>query len=198
MKEKLILASGSPRRRELLEQIGFPFEVITSDAKEVYHSEQPDEIVKELSLLKAKAVAESIASLGDSETGVVLGADTVVVRDGEILGKPVDETDAFRMLSSLQGRMHQVYTGVAVLSCSKDGIKIVDQHAEETKVFVHEMTEKEIQDYVDTKEPLDKAGSYGIQGSFAAFIDKIEGDYFNVVGLPVAHVYQILKQFYFS
>jgi septum formation protein len=192
MEKTLILASASPRRRQLLEQIRIPFQVLVSEAEEIWHGTRPEEIVKELALLKAKAAANKFSQETGGEA-LLLGADTVVVRDGEILGKPEDEKDAYEMLHSLQGRSHQVFTGVALLEIEKSGQKIRFLHAEETKVFVHAMTPEEIWDYVRTGEPMDKAGAYGIQGSFAAYIDRIEGDYFNVVGLPLACVYQNLK-----
>ena len=124
----------------------------------------------------------------------MIGADTVVASEGKILGKPSSQKDAVKMLQSLQGREHEVYTGVAFLSYNKEGKKEVISHAVETKVHVHEMSEKEIREYVATKDPMDKAGGYGIQGVFAAYIDGIEGDYYNVVGLPVSYVYQQLKE----
>ncbi len=183
---KLILASQSPRRRELLAQIGLEFTVKQSDCEEVMVGETPEEIVKALSCQKAKAVA------AQAESGcVVLGADTVVVLDGTILGKPKDEEDAFRMLWALQGRAHTVYTGVTLVDTESG---CVNSFAEGTLVHVWPMTEEEIRTYVATKEPMDKAGAYGIQGRFAAFIEKIEGDYANVVGLPVARVYHELTK----
>lgn len=211
--KRIILGSASPRRRELLEQIGIEFEIVVSGGEEKYQSQAPTEIVKELALMKAENVAaemlktqreELISSKkceacdlepeeGKLQNLVIIGADTIVVRDGEILGKPVDEEDAFRMLQSLQGREHQVYTGVAVLDYSENGEKRVIDHAEETKVFVHAMDSEEISRYIATGEPMDKAGAYGIQGRFAAYIDRIEGDYYNVVGLPMAYLYQVLK-----
>ena len=125
---------------------------------------------------------------------IVIGADTIVVHEEQILGKPKDEQEAFEMIRSLQGDTHQVYTGVAVLDFDKNGEKTVINHAMETKVSVNPMSTEEIQKYVESKEPMDKAGAYGIQGRFSAFIEKIEGDYFNVVGLPVSYVYQVLKE----
>ena len=174
MTEKtIILGSASPRRRELLAQIGAEFEVRVSNKEEVYHSNVPEEIVKELALMKAENVAEELAEenpAGAVKSTVVIGADTIVVQDGKILGKPADEADAVRMLTGLQGRRHDV------------------------AVYVNEMTEEEIRAYVETKDPLDKAGAYGIQGRFAAHIDRIEGDYYNVVGLPVSRVYRTLRK----
>ena len=211
MKKRIILGSASPRRRELLEQIGIEFEIVVSDAREHYKSTRPEEIVRELALMKAEHVAKEVerrekeraeqASIPRLETGevhlcnvVILGADTIVVRDGQILGKPSDEEVAFSMLKSLQGRMHQVYTGVAVLNFDGSGSLRTISHAEETKVYVHEMTDEEIRRYIAAGESMDKAGAYGVQGRFAAFIDRIEGDYYNVVGLPVAYLYHTVKE----
>ena len=198
MTEKtIILGSASPRRRELLAQIGADFEVRVSNKEEIYHSNVPEEIVKELALMKAENVAEELAEenpAGAVKSTVVIGADTIVVLDGKILGKPADEADAVRMLSSLQGRRHDVYTGVAVLDYDENGEKHVYNYPVGTAVYVNEMTEEEIRAYVETKDPLDKAGAYGIQGRFAAHIDRIEGDYYNVVGLPVSRVYRTLRE----
>ena len=198
MTEKtIILGSASPRRRELLAQIGAEFEVRVSNKEEVYHSNVPEEIVKELALMKAENVAEELAEenpAGAVKSTVVIGADTIVVLDGKILGKPADEADAVRMLNSLQGRRHDVYTGVAVLDYDENGEKHVYNYPVGTAVYVNEMTEEEIRAYVETKDPLDKAGAYGIQGRFAAHIDRIEGDYYNVVGLPVSRVYRTLRE----
>ena len=198
MTEKtIILGSASPRRRELLAQIGADFEVRVSNKEEVYHSTVPEEIVKELALMKAENVAEELAeenASGAVKSTVVIGADTIVVLDGKILGKPADEEDAVRMLNSLQGRRHDVYTGVAVLDYDENGEKHVYNYSVGTAVYVNEMTEEEIRAYVETKDPLDKAGAYGIQGRFAAHIDRIEGDYYNVVGLPVSRVYRTLRE----
>ena len=142
--------------------------------------------------MKAENVAlELDESIKDT---VIIGADTIVVLDDEILGKPADEEDAVRMLARLQGREHRVYTGVAVLKFGPDGEKTVINYPVGTKVYVNAMTEDEIRAYVATKEPLDKAGAYGIQGKFAAYIDRIDGDYYNVVGLPVSRVCQTLKE----
>lgn len=211
MKKRIILGSASPRRRELLEQIGLEFEIVVSDAREHYKSTRPEDIVRELALMKAEHVAKEVerrekeraeqASIPRLDTGeahlrnvVILGADTIVVRDGQILGKPSDEEAAFSMLKSLQGRMHQVYTGVAVLDFDGSGSLRTISHAEETKVYVHEMTDEEIRRYIAAGESMDKAGAYGVQGRFAAFIDRIEGDYYNVVGLPVAYLYHTVKE----
>ncbi len=192
MKKRIILGSASPRRRELLSQIGVEFTVRVSEKEEIYKSNIPEEIVKELSLMKAENIASEID--GNIEDTVVIGADTIVALDHEILGKPADEEDAVRMLTRLQGRGHQVYTGVAVLDFGSDGEKNVINYSVETNVYVNAMTDDEIRDYVATKDPMDKAGAYGIQGRFAAYIDRIDGDYYNVVGLPVSRVYQTLKE----
>lgn len=189
MNKKIILGSASPRRRELLSQIGIEFTVRVSEKEEVYHSETPEEIVKELALMKAENIGEEIKA-----DTVIIGADTVVVLDQKILGKPEDEEDAFRMLKSLQGRPHEVYTGVAVLSRDREKGRLIRSHAVKTAVYVHEMTDDEIRSYIATGEPADKAGGYGIQGAFAKYIDRIDGDYYNVVGLPVSYVYQTLKE----
>ena len=203
MEKEIILASASPRRKALLEQIGLQFSVLVSEAEEKWQGNDPAEIVQSLALAKAEAVAgkwnqEKNGKRGKAEkheTGaVIIGADTVVVQDGKILGKPQDEEDAFKMLMSLRGRAHQVFTGVAVLDIEDGQVRKKILHAEKTEVFVHSMSAEEIRRYVASGEPMDKAGAYGIQGRFAAFIDGIQGDYYNVVGLPVAYVYQVLKQ----
>ena len=194
--KKIILGSASPRRRELLSQIGVSFEVRTSGREEVYHSTVPEEIVRELAIMKAENVAEDLADEQGRtpEDTIVIGADTIVVLDGKILGKPKDEKDAADMIGALQGRSHEVYTGVAILDYDARGEKNVSVRAVGTKVYVNPMDEAEISAYIDTGEPMDKAGAYGIQGRFAAYIDRIEGDYYNVVGLPVSYVYQALKR----
>ncbi len=199
---KIILASGSPRRRELLTQIGIPFEVRVSEADESMEpGTGPEELVKELSRRKAQAV---LSDAGEEDV-IVLGADTVVALDGRILGKPGSAEEACRMLRSLSGRTHQVYTGVTILrsrpvcaaaqaggAVCPDGCGIT--FAEETDVTFAEMTDAQIRDYVDTGDPLDKAGAYGIQGYCARYITGIKGDYYNVVGLPVAAVYAALSR----
>ena len=192
-KVNIILASASPRRRELLKQIGIEFEVIAGNAKEIYSSAEPVEIVKELALLKASDIADRL-HVRQGEEYIVLGADTIVVNEDQIMGKPADEEDAFSMISSLSGKKHQVYTGIAFIKITGDGSRSVITHAEKTDVFVRQMSSEEIRAYIATGEPSDKAGAYGIQGRFAAFIDRIEGDYYNVVGLPAAYVYRTLKE----
>lgn len=188
-KKKIILASASPRRRELMQQAGYNFEIQVSHKEETYISETPDDIVKELALLKARDIAEQ----NEAKNLVVIGADTVVAYQGAILGKPSSKEDAFAMIQSFQGDKHQVYTGVAILSYDEEGNETVVNHAVKTDVYVNSMTDEEIWKYIESDNVMDKAGSYGIQSGFAIHIEKIEGDYFNVVGLPISYIYNILK-----
>lgn len=196
---RIILASGSPRRKELLEQIGIEFEICPAKGEEVITKTVPHDVVMELSRQKALEVAGMVVSYGDSHADIttptdimIIGADTVVAYDDMILGKPKDEEDAKKTLRMLSGNAHSVYTGVSVVFISKDGR--VGEHTfyDRTKVKMYEMTDAEIERYVATNEPMDKAGSYGIQGKCAIHIEKIEGDYNNVVGLPVSKLYQEL------
>ena len=165
--KNIILASQSPRRRELLTQIGLQFEVHPAGGEEIITSTDPVEVVKSLSTQKAAAVKEELEGQLP-ENWLVIGADTIVVYDGKILGKPKDEADAIRMLTMLQGQTHSVYTGVTLLEEGKQ-----TTFAEETKVTMYPMTEEEIRWYVGTKEPMDKAGAYGIQGLCARFVKEI-------------------------
>ncbi len=181
--KKIILASASPRRKELLEQIGAVFEIHKAEGEERITSALPQEVVLELSQQKAEEV--SCACAGD----VIIGADTVVAAEGQILGKPKNFEDAVRMLELLQGKSHEVITGVTVIL--KEEQKTVS-FAETTRVHVFPMTKAQIEAYVRSGEPMDKAGAYGIQGRFAAYVSGIEGDYNNVVGLPVGRLYQEL------
>ena len=188
---KIILASASPRRRELLCQIGWDFDIVVSQVEERITRIQPEEVVEELSCQKAQDVFAS-NDHGGEEALLVIGADTVVACDGQILGKPRDREDAVSMLGRLQGRSHFVYTGVTLCYHSgKAGEKDVTvSFHEKTEVFFYPMSEEEITDYVSTSEPMDKAGSYAIQGLCARYIRSIRGDYANVVGLPVGRLYQ--------
>ena len=187
---KWILASASPRRRELLTQVGLTFEVMVSDADEnIEESLSPDELVKRLSLIKAAAVKEELSAKGADGDSAVIGADTVVFHKGEILGKPKDEEDAFRMLKSLCGDAHSVYTGVTVLL----GDETIT-FANETKVVFDTISDEEIKRYIASKEPMDKAGAYGIQGLGGAFVTSIEGEYANVVGFPIGEFCHILRE----
>lgn len=183
--ETIILASGSPRRQELLQQIGVPYEVVKSDAEEVLDAvEGPRALAVENARRKALAVAKRYPGR------VVLGADTVVFQDGAVYGKPKDAEDARNMLKSFAGRRHDVVTGVAIVA--KDGVCYTD--ATETKVFFNDLTDDEIAAYIATGEPMDKAGAYAVQGRAAAFIPRIEGSFSNVVGLPLAEVSALLKE----
>ena len=188
--KKIILASASPRRKELMAQAGYQFEIQVSHKEEIYTSTKPDEIVKELALLKA----QDIAMQNERRSVVVIGADTVVAHEGRILGKPKSKEDAFSMIHGFQGDKHQVYTGVAILSYDEHGKEAVVNHAVKTDVYVNRMTDEEIWQYIGNDCVLDKAGSYGIQSGFAIHIEKIEGDYFNVVGLPISYIYEELKK----
>ena len=181
----LVLASGSPRRRELLEQMGYSgFEVLPAKGEETApEGLSPDKLVEQLALQKAREVFVLRPDC------TVIGADTVVVLEGRVLGKPRDEADAMEMLAALSGRSHEVYTGMAVLSGNR-----VLTHAECTRVDFRPITEGEIAAYVATGEPMDKAGSYGIQGKACVFIRGIVGDYYNVVGLPVCALGELLAQ----
>ena len=186
---EIVLASASPRRREILARILPTFFVIPSTCPETADlSQPPARIVEQLARQKAEDVYRSHTA------ALVLGADTVVWAGGRLLGKPKDAADAARMLRSLSGRAHEVYTGVAVLCCGGEQGQITRCHAVRTEVYVHDMTDDEIRGYIATGEPADKAGGYGIQGAFAKYIDRIDGDYYNVVGLPVSYVYQTLKE----
>lgn len=185
--KSIILASASPRRRELMTQVGFTFRVQPSYNDEIITKNNPEEIVKELSYQKAKEVFEN-GHLQD----IVIGADTIVIYEGNILGKPKDEAEAYAMINRLQGNTHQVYTGVSVIWKKENNTHVL-AFAERTDVELFPMSDKEIREYVNTKEPFDKAGGYGIQGCFATFVKRINGDYNNVVGLPVARLYQELK-----
>lgn len=179
----LTLASKSPRRKELLKQIGIPFVVIVSDAEEVSgNSWTPAALVVENAKRKARAVAEKYP---DSP---VLGADTVVSSEGKIFGKPKDKDEARKMLTALSGKMHEVTTGLALINRNEIRTTSVT-----TKVFFDTMTKADIDAYIATEEPMDKAGAYAIQGKAARFIEKIEGSYSNVVGLPLNALIQLGK-----
>lgn len=181
-----VLASKSPRRKELLQLLGISFEIKVSEEEEVITSNDPIATTEELALKKAKAVAAGL------EEGIVIGADTVVTFRGEILGKPSDQSDARRMITMLQGNSHMVYTGVSLVDAATGCCTCFHVG---TKVMVSSMSEEEIEEYISSEEPYDKAGSYGIQGSFSRYIEGIEGDYFNVVGLPIHELYERLKRF---
>ena len=185
--KKIILASASPRRKELLAQIGLEFEVKPSHAEEIITKTEPGEIVEELSLQKASDVAWEV------EEGIIIGSDTIVWHDGHAMGKPHSREEARQMLREIQGDTHSVFTGVTVIVKEEKEVRSVNTFYCETKVHVYPMTEEETEQYLDTGEPMDKAGAYGIQGAFAAWVKSIEGDYNSVVGLPVSALWQVLK-----
>ena len=201
---KFFLASKSPRRKDLMNQIGIEFEVMISERDEIITSTIPEEVVKELSLQKALEIERMLIKQCEGDVYgkyqsegydgvVIIGADTVVSKDGEIMGKPADRDDAFNMLKKLQGGKHMVSTGVALIVI-KDGKKEMISFAEDTDVNMYEMSDDEISEYIATDEPLDKAGSYAIQGIGAKFISGINGDYNNVVGLPIGSIYQAISK----
>ena len=184
----IFLASASPRRRELLSQAGYSFEIMVSDKEEKSDRTVPHEYVTDLALQKTDAVYEKLPK---DRSFFVIGADTIVAYGNEILGKPTDIADARRMLNLLSGRTHQVYTGVGI--CFYDHKKKKHSFYEKTDVTFYEMSPEEIEAYIATKDPFDKAGAYGIQSGASIYIRKIHGDYNNVVGLPIARLYHELN-----
>lgn len=209
--KKIILASASPRRRELLTQIGLEFTVMPSDIEENPVSTLPQDVVIELSKEKARdvwgrlkqydrgdgtdggSVTEEAGKMTDLDNRLVLSADTVVSIEGEILGKPKDEADAVRMLSLLTGKEHQVYTGITMIWIDEKGKEEEYSFYVCTSVVMYRMSKADIAAYVYSGEPMDKAGAYGVQGKAAAYIKAIRGEYSNVVGLPVGRLYQEMK-----
>ncbi len=198
---QMILASASPRRKELLEQIGAEFVICPAKGEEVITETDPSAVVMELSRQKAEEVAygvliynEQHADLATPQDILVIGADTVVAYENQILGKPKDEEDARRMLTMLSGKTHSVYTGVTFVFIDKEGRTGEHYFFEKTDVCMYPLKEEEIDRYIQSGDPMDKAGSYGIQGRFAIHIKEIRGDYNNVVGLPVARLYQELQK----
>ena len=190
LEKPIILASGSPRRRELLSQMGVDFTVCPAKGEELTTKTLPCDIVSELSHQKALEIAKA-----QNTPCYVIGADTIVSFENRILGKPKDSADAVRMVSMLQGNTHQVYTGVTLIEVGEAGVLREKSFYEETNVHVCSMTTDEITSYVATGEPLDKAGAYGIQGAFSIYVSGIDGDYFNVVGLPVCRLYHEFSKF---
>jgi len=184
----IILASASPRRKELLGQIGVPFKVIPSKVDENFDMLKGtiESKVEELAYIKAKEVAKKV------NNGLILGADTVVVIDDEVLGKPLNDEEAFNMLSKLSGREHKVITGIAIIDLENNRYRVTH---ESTRVIFDTLTKERIIEYIKTGEPNGKAGAYAIQGRAAVFVKKIEGCYFNVVGLPISKVNSMLKKF---
>ncbi|WWR17152.1 Maf family protein [Lachnospiraceae bacterium JLR.KK008] len=204
-KKQVILASASPRRKELLEQMGLSFRIVPCEKEEIITGVTPKEIVENLSYQKAEDVAQRLQDTGAElqqegdcgqeagETMLVIGSDTIVVCDGQIMGKPHSEEEAFAMIQKLQGRTHEVYTGVTIARAGANNIAY-DTFSECTSVKVHSMEDEEIRDYLALGESMDKAGAYGIQGGFAVFVEEIQGEYGTVLGLPVAALYQALRR----
>ncbi len=188
---KFILASASPRRRELLEQIGMDFDIVVApiDESGIDKNMTPDLFTGVLSMYKAAAVAKVLREEGRSKE-IIIAADTIVYLDGKILGKPKNSEDAKLMLKNLSGKDHEVYTGLCVMRI-KDGYSV--SRSVKTTVSFKELSDSEIDAYIKTNEPDDKAGAYAIQGKGSAFVKGISGDYFNVVGLPLSELYDILK-----
>ncbi|MCG7410201.1 Maf family protein [Paenibacillus sp. ACRRX] len=187
----LVLASSSPRRQELIQTFGLPYVVEPSDADESLEEHwTPQDTVEQLALRKASTIVEIRQARRDE--GIVIGSDTVVVHDRMILGKPHDDSDAFRMLSMLQGKAHDVFTGVACIDVRTGNTLVRHRH---TRVWMRHLNNAQIERYIASGEPRDKAGSYGIQGLGATIVDRIEGCYFNVVGLPVSLLAEMLTAF---
>lgn len=186
---EFILASGSPRRKELLSAVGLEYMVLVpiADESSVPKDMSVDLYVQELALLKAAAVAKVAVTRQDA---VIIAADTIVALDGEILGKPKDEEDAFKMLKRLSGKKHDVYTGYCLMR-ERDAFTVCK--SVKTEVYFKELDDDLIRRYIATGEPMDKAGAYGIQGKGALLVEKIDGDYFNVVGLPISSLSDTLK-----
>ena len=181
---KIILASASDRRKDILSQVGISYEVMPSSIDEdAIQADTPAALVEALSAAKAEDIAERL-----TKNFVIIGADTVVVKDNSILGKPSDEAEAAKMLQMLQGNRHEVYTGVTLISVSPEGKGLIDTFHVRTIVDMIPMTAAQIDAYIKTGEPMDKAGAYGIQGRGAAYIQDIAGDYYNFVGLPISTV----------
>lgn len=188
MEKRIILASASPRRRELLAQMGLSFEVMPSTKEEKMIEAEASKVVGSLSSQKAEDIAQQIN--GDA---TIIGSDTIVVCDGEIMGKPHSKEEAFSMISRLQGRKHQVYTGVTVID-RINGKEAKKTFAAQADVSVYPMTDAEIEAYIAKGESMDKAGAYGIQGAFGMFVKEIKGEYTTILGLPIAALYQTLKE----
>lgn len=181
----MILASASPRRKEILENFGFSFKTITKSVEETSYKDTIEERIKEIAEKKARAVAEEFPNEN------VVGADTMVILDKKILGKPHNKEEAFCMLKSLSGKTHEVITAFSIININKN---VVYSDFEVTKVFFKDLSDEEINWYIDTKEPMDKAGAYGIQGKGALFVEKIEGDFFSVMGFPIGKFVRFLSK----
>lgn len=195
---KIILASSSPRRKEILEQVGLKYKVVVSGIEEYSNKSIPCELVQDLSKQKAMAVYSQLLSkndLIDDETYIIVAADTVVALDNNILGKPRDKQEAYDMIERIQGKIHNVLTGVATVVFKNNTILKQNTFYEDTGVEIYPMLEKEIYNYIESYESYDKAGAYAIQGLFAKYVKKIYGDYYNVVGLPISKLYHELREY---
>lgn len=190
---QIILASESPRRKEIMETMGIPYKVITGNVKEVTDETIPAEMVQSLAALKTKAIVTKLdTDQEENKEIIIIGADTMVFYKEHALGKPKSEEDAVRMLEMISDDVHEVYTGVSIMIRNKDGKEDSISLAVCTQVAVMPMTTEQIRDYVATGEPMDKAGAYAIQGKFGIYIKEIIGDYYNVVGFPIAKIYDTL------
>lgn len=186
---KLILASGSQRRRELMSMCGYDYEIMVSNADESIDEHDPKEFVAKLAERKATEVYERYSMLNGEKTEIcVVGADTIVVYNDEIIGKPTDKEDAKRILKTLSGQTHMVYTGIAVVTAQG-----VQREVSRSEVTFCTLTDAEISDYIRSGEPMDKAGAYGIQGPFGMFVERISGNYFTIIGMPLPVLYRMLK-----
>ncbi len=191
---EIILASQSPRREELLKRLGVDFKIITSSVDENIEEENAEALVEELSFRKSIDVMNRLVQEDGTKDYLVIGADTVVAVNDVVLGKPATREEAFEMIDSIQGSSHFVFTGVTVTCYKNETGRIMrTSFVEGTEVTVFPMTEEEIWEYIDTGDCMDKAGAYGIQGEFGKYVEKIYGDYNNVVGLPIAKLYQVIK-----
>lgn len=209
---KIILASASPRRKEIMEQMGIPYQVMVADVEETVSETEPSRMVQALASLKTEAVLskykmhdgcngnnkdnkDNKGNKADNinagqEKFIIIGADTMVFFDGHALGKPKDEADAFRMLRMLSGKSHEVISGVSIIINDSRQQRL--SFAVSTKVMMQNLTDEQIKDYIATGEPMDKAGAYAIQGKFGLYIREILGDYYNVVGFPISRIYEVL------
>lgn len=192
---KIILASGSPRRKEIMDAMGIVYQAVVGDVEETAEETQPVEIVQELAGLKARAVRDKLAAEAGRRCNlIIIGADTLVFYKGQPLGKPKDKADAQRMLQLLCDDVHEVYTGIHISILDENGKEEVVSFAACTKVYVQPMTAAQIRDYIASGEPMDKAGAYAIQGQFGLYIKEIIGDYYNVVGFPISRIYYSLLE----
>ncbi|MGF7145013.1 septum formation protein [Anaerotaenia torta] len=190
---QIILASESPRRKEIMENMGIPYQVLTSRVKEVTEETVPKKMVQALAGLKAAAVKEEAKARAGADTDlIIIGADTMVFYKEHALGKPRNEADAVRMLRLLSGDIHEVLTGVSIIILHREGWEEELHFSICTRVTVNPLTDRQLLDYIASGEPMDKAGAYGIQGSFGIYIKEIEGDYYNVVGFPIAEIYAVM------